>query len=99
MPCASRVTSSIACASFAYALEHGPSVSLGLIAERLGVTQPALLKRFGSRRALLLAALCSHEEPEWVKALAADPDDRPLREQLDEILGRIATFFAEAVPC
>jgi AcrR family transcriptional regulator len=86
-------------ATRACALDHGPSVSLALIAQRLGVSQPALLKRFGSRRALLLAALCPPEDPEWVTALAADFDERPFREQLEEVLERIAAFFAAAVPC
>jgi len=35
-------------------LELGSHVSLDLVADKLGVTAPALLKRFGNRQELLL---------------------------------------------
>ena len=38
-------------------LEHGAQVSLDVVAERLGVTAPALLKRFGCRQELMVNAL------------------------------------------
>ena len=44
-------------------LEHGPAVSLDLVAEKLKVTGPALLKRFGTRQALMIEALKPPEEP------------------------------------
>ena len=80
-------------------LERGPQVSLDVVAERLGVTPPALLKRFGSRRALLLAALRPSDNPEWIQELSAGPDDRPLAAQLEEMLGRILDLMVREVPC
>ncbi|HMI88403.1 MAG TPA: helix-turn-helix domain-containing protein [Polyangiaceae bacterium] len=76
------------------AVERGPNVSLEVIAERLGVTPPALLKRFGSREAMMIAALRSTEEPAWVKGLAAGPDDSPLAKQLEGLFSRILEFFS-----
>jgi AcrR family transcriptional regulator len=79
-------------------LELGPSVSLDLVAERLGVTGPALLKRFGTRQRLMIEALKPPEEPTWVKQ-HRDVDGRPLGEQLEALFTDIWVFFSEAVPC
>jgi AcrR family transcriptional regulator len=76
------------------AVERGPNVSLEVIAERVGVTPPALLKRFGSREAIMIAALRTVEEPAWVKELAGGPDDRPLEQQLGALFSRILEFFS-----
>jgi AcrR family transcriptional regulator len=76
------------------AVERGPNVSLEVIAERVGVTPPALLKRFGSREAMMIAALRTAEEPAWVQSLATGPDDRPLEEQLAALFSRILEFFS-----
>ncbi|MCU0700842.1 MAG: hypothetical protein MUC96_30410 [Myxococcaceae bacterium] len=79
-------------------LELGPSVSLDVVAERLGVTGPALIKRFGTRQNLMVEALKPPEEPPWVKA-HRDLDDRPLEAQLEALFTDIWLFFSEAVPC
>jgi AcrR family transcriptional regulator len=81
-------------AARACAIERGPNVSLEVIAERLGVTPPALLKRFGSRETMMIAALRSVEEPAWVKGLAKGPSERPLEEQLSGLFSNILDFFS-----
>lgn len=83
----------------ACALERGPQVSLEVVAERLGVTPPALIKRFGSRRALLLAALRPNDDPQWIRDIANGPDERPLVAQMEEKLGRILDLMVREVPC
>jgi AcrR family transcriptional regulator len=80
-------------------LAGGPSVPLHEIASKLGVTEPALLKRFGSRTELMIAALRPPDDPPWAEWLQALPDDRPFVEQLVEILGTMLSFLSEAVPC
>lgn len=80
-------------------LEHGPQVSLDVVAGRLNVTPPALLKRFGSRRELMLKALRPPENVEVMARLVAPPDDRPLSVQLEDMLGGLWDFLAEVVPC
>jgi AcrR family transcriptional regulator len=80
-------------------LAHGPAVSLDVVAQELGVTGPALLKRFGTRENLLLAALLPPPEPDWVRFVRTGPSSAPLREQLLEIFTRISAFMQEAVPC
>lgn len=79
--------------------EEGPHVSLDLVADRLGVTAPALFRRFRSRNDLLLAALRPEERPPFVAHLDAGPDDRAIDVQLDDLLNRIGTFLATALPC
>lgn len=80
-------------------LEGGPSVPLHEIAGRLGVTEPALLKRFGSRTELLLAALRPPDDPPWIEWLNQLPDDRSFPEQLTEVLSTMLAYLAEVVPC
>lgn len=80
-------------------LAHGPQVSLERVAQELGVTQPALLKRFGSKKALMVAALLPQEPPRWLETVERGPDTRPLREQLEEFLLQIARYGEQMVPC
>jgi AcrR family transcriptional regulator len=80
-------------------LEKGAQVSLDTVAAELGVTGPALLKRFGSRQELLLRALQPPENPVFIDHWAAGPDDRNLRDQLTERFTEMWDFFEEVVPC
>jgi len=80
-------------------LERGAQVSLDVVAERLGVTAPALLKRFGNRQELMLKALLPPESPAWMADFDRGPDERPLAVQLSEHFGRIWAFFEEVIPC
>jgi AcrR family transcriptional regulator len=79
-------------------IEHGASVSTETIAARLGVSGPALLKRFGSKRELLKAAFSIGKAPPWLHVLDAGPDARALPEQIREVAGAIDAFFREMVP-
>lgn len=79
-------------------IEHGASVSTETIAARLGVSGPALLKRFGSKRELLKAAFSVGRPPPWLHLLEAGPDARELTVQIREVAGVIDAFFREMVP-
>jgi AcrR family transcriptional regulator len=80
-------------------LERGPGVSLDVVAERLGVTAPALLKRFGNRGELMLAALKPPDRPEWIDVFLKGPDARPIETQLSEHFGRLWDYFEKTLPC
>ncbi len=80
-------------------LQHGPAVSLDVVAEQLNVTAPALIKRFGTRRALMIAALKPPEDNAWLRHLAQGPDERPLKVQLEEVIRSFSEAFSEAMPC
>ena len=79
-------------------VNHGPGVSTALIAERIGLSQAALFKRFGTKQELMITALIPPEIPPWIEAVAQGPDGRPVPEQLLEHGLRIAGFFQEMVP-
>lgn len=80
-------------------LERGASVSLDVVAERLGVTAPALLKRFGNRQELMLKALLPPDAPAWIAEFDRGPDRRPIEQQLAEHFDRIWVFFEDVIPC
>lgn len=70
-----------ACAVF---LQHGPGASTVLIAERCGVSQAAIFKRFGTKEELMVEALRPPTEPPFIALLNQGPDERPLDVQLVE---------------
>jgi AcrR family transcriptional regulator len=83
-------------------IEHGASVSTEAIAARLGVSGPALLKRFGSKRELLKAAfsvgVMSPAAVQWLQKVEAGPDEREIPEQILEMARAIDAFFRKMVP-
>lgn len=79
-------------------VEHGPHAPLGLVAERLGLSAPALFKRFGSKEALLCAALGCPGAMPFVDALELGPDARALDVQLVEHLRSFLTYARQLVP-
>lgn len=76
----------------------GPGVSLEVIAGKLGVSQPALLKRFGSRNKLMVSALRPSMNPAYRAKLEAGPDARPLQEQLFEVIAWLSAWYEENAP-
>ncbi len=78
-------------------LEHGPSVSTDVIASELGVSSQALFKRFHSKKELIIAAMTPCGPAPWLELVERGPDERPLDEQLTEILSELAAFFTEIV--
>jgi AcrR family transcriptional regulator len=79
-------------------IEHGASVSTEVIAARLGVSGPALLKRFGTKKELLKAAFPLPESPPWFAMVEQGPDARELPVQLLEVARSIDDFFRKLVP-
>lgn len=75
--------------------EHGPSVATDVIAEQLGVSPQALFKRFNNKQDLMLAAVAPSGQAPWIPLVEAGPDDRPLSDQLTEILSELAEFFVD----
>ncbi|MEP3481188.1 MAG: TetR/AcrR family transcriptional regulator [Fuerstiella sp.] len=76
-------------------LDQGPHVSMEVIAEDLGVSSQAILKRFGSKQEVMLAAMAPADEAAWIPLVEAGPSDQPIRQQLTEILEELATFFVQ----
>ena len=76
-------------------LEHGPHVPTETIADELGVSAQALLKRFQSKNELMMQAVLPCGQAGWIPMVDAGPDDRPLEVQLSEILSELAEFFVD----
>jgi AcrR family transcriptional regulator len=76
-------------------LKRGAGVSAADIARELGVSHTTLFNRFGSKEGLMLAALGPPDAIEWVEALNAGPDARPIREQLVDHAKVMSDFFQD----
>ncbi len=85
-------------ATRAILIERGPSASLSLIAASLGVTAPALIRRMGSREALLARALAPDKPPRWLATLAIPVAEADFPNALIGILREAMGFFSGLVP-
>lgn len=79
-------------------LEHGPSVSTTVIAERLGVSQAALFKRFKTKEDLLIASLMPTQREPWMQRLVDGPEPGDISRQLVEIGTEQMLFFQRLIP-
>ena len=67
-------------------LEHGPGVSTLMIAEKIGLSQAALFKRFGTKEQLIVRSLQQPMQPNPIaRILSQGPTDAPIPDQLVEI--------------
>jgi AcrR family transcriptional regulator len=81
------------------AMQYGPGVSLQTVADEIGISAPALLKRFGTREQLLLRALELPTPESFINSVRHMPDDRPLPAQLQDVLETLWKLFNKTVPC
>ena len=79
-------------------LEHGAGVSTQVIAERLGISQAALFKRFNTKEELLLRALLPPERNELMHWLDAGPGGGALKPQLATLFGLLWQMVSYIVP-
>ena len=79
-------------------LAHGPSVSIATIGAQLGLSGPALLHRFGSKKRLLIAAMCPDPSELPVRALQQPLDERPITEQLRDIAEEVTAHMRRIMP-
>ncbi len=79
-------------------IEHGPQCSTATIAQAVGVSQAVLFQRFGTKRDLMIAALRPPSAPTFLPLIEAGPDERPIPEQIKEIVAAIFGFFEAVVP-
>jgi len=75
-------------------LEHGAAVPVATIGQRLGISGPAVLKRFGTRENLVTRALVSEALPD----MAGGPSPGPWRPQLTALLLQTERLLLQAAP-
>lgn len=71
---------------------------MAIIAEKLGVTSPALLKRFGTKEELLCEALAPAEAPPFLATIEEGPTDAPLEDQMLTLAREIAAWLRSMTP-
>lgn len=79
-------------------LENGANVSAQTIADKVGLSQPALFKRFGTKEELFLQAVIPPEDFPVIEWIDAGPASDPLRPQLEELLERVAEMLDWVMP-
>ena len=79
-------------------LREGAAVSTQRIADEVGMSQPALFKRFGNKETLLLRALLPQQIPAFIDAIGEGPDARPIPAQLEELAVRTLALLRDLVP-
>lgn len=79
-------------------LENGPQASVEAIAKKLGLSQPALFKRFGTKRNLMVKSMQAPKKIEWFSIVDKGPDNRPFKDQLNEITTIITGFLKTIQP-
>lgn len=78
---------------------EGHRVSTAVIAEKVGLSQAALFKRFGTKEALLVRGLSPSSPEEMVRLFADGPTaDRPFPEQLLELVSSLHRMMQEMMP-
>lgn len=76
-------------------LSCGTAIPISAIAAGLGISHATIFNRFGSKEALMIAALGPPRELSCVALLEAGPDKRPMREQLYELAIAVARDFTD----
>jgi AcrR family transcriptional regulator len=79
-------------------LEQGESGSTLEIAEKAGISEASIFKRFSTKQALFLAAIGISETPQYVKLLSSQTPIAEIRAELTEILTQMLEFYQEVMP-
>lgn len=79
-------------------LEHGINTSVQQIADELGISQPALFKRFGTKRNLMIEALRPSQPVQLFALLQQTPNNRPFKEQFIDVAKELLLTFREINP-
>ena len=74
-------------------INHGTKASVQLIADRVGLSQPAIFKRFGTKKKLIIRALKPQKKPEWFTYIDKGPTEEPIENQLVFLGEEILQFF------
>jgi AcrR family transcriptional regulator len=79
-------------------LEQGAGASTLVIAERAGISEAAIFKRFGTKQALFLASMGISDNHPWIKVLSQGMPTAAIRTDLIEICSQILEFYQDVMP-
>lgn len=89
----------ILAAARAVFLEHGLQASTAQIAERAGISEGSLFRRFPNKDAILLASMRLSDTPTWVALAPTLVGQHTIRANIETLATAILTFFRQSVPC
>jgi AcrR family transcriptional regulator len=78
--------------------DHGMEASTANIAQKAGVSEAAIFKRFSTKQDLLLAAIGIESHPAWVKTLEKCQPRQDFKVELTEILSAMLGFYQDMTP-
>jgi AcrR family transcriptional regulator len=78
-------------------LEQGESGSTLEIAQKAGISEASIFKRFSTKQALFLAAIGISETAQYVKLLSSQPTTE-IRSEIVEICTHMLGFYQEVMP-
>ena len=79
-------------------LEEGVGASTVTIAEKAGISEASIFKRFSTKQALFFAAMGITVEPDWVKALANKIPTVAIRSELIGLCEQMLGLYQEVLP-
>jgi AcrR family transcriptional regulator len=79
-------------------LEQGAGASTLLIAEKAGISEAAIFKRFGTKQALFLASMGISDNHPWVSVLSKGTPTPEIRQDLIEICSQILEVYQDVMP-
>jgi AcrR family transcriptional regulator len=79
-------------------LEHGANVSAQVIADKVGISQPALFKRFGTKEELFLQAVVPSDDFPVIEWIDASPSSDPFQPQLVQMLEQVWEMLKWVMP-
>jgi AcrR family transcriptional regulator len=80
-------------------IEHGSKVSAQVIADKVGISQAALFKRFGTKEEMIIKAMAPDEILPIIEWINERPQkDEPIENQISELLYKIDEMLDEILP-
>jgi AcrR family transcriptional regulator len=79
-------------------LDQGVGASTADIADRAGISEASIFKRFATKQDLFMAAIGITKTPTWVKKLESGTPTAEIKTELIEICAEMLTFYQDALP-
>lgn len=79
-------------------LDQGSGASTSDIANRAGISEASIFKRFATKQDLFMAAIGITKTPTWVKKLESGTPSPEFKAELIEICGEILAFYQDMFP-
>jgi AcrR family transcriptional regulator len=79
-------------------LEQGEGGSTLEIAQKAGISEASIFKRFSTKQALFLAAIGISETAQYVKLLSSQTPTAEIRSEIVEICTQMLGFYQEVMP-